>query len=308
MLANRLRKNLARLGPWARREQLDAWRLYDRDIPEIPWAIDRYGGRALATEYVTPVGRRLDEAAREKERAEVIAATAEVLAIPPSAVALRTRERHRSVEREAQGSPAHEFLIQEGKARLLVNLDDYLDTGLFLDHREARKRVAGQASGKSLLNLFCYTGSFSVQAGLAGARRTVSVDLSAAYLAWTERNLRLNSLAPEAHATVRSDVFEYLAAATETFDLIVLDPPTVSRSARGKSFEIQRAHVDLIRRSMTRLTRGGALLFSTNDRSFQLEAGALQQFDCVEISEQTQGRDFRERLHRSWEIRERARS
>ena len=138
MLENRLRKNLARIGPWAKRERLEAFRLYDRDIPDRPWLIDRYGDHVRVSEYVTPISRRLTETQRQQERDEVLAAVSSVLGVPPERIHWKTRERHKSLEREAQGSPAHEFAVSERGHRFLVNLEDYLDTGLFLDHRAAR--------------------------------------------------------------------------------------------------------------------------------------------------------------------------
>jgi 23S rRNA (guanine2445-N2)-methyltransferase / 23S rRNA (guanine2069-N7)-methyltransferase len=303
MLANRLRKNLARLEPWARREGLEAWRVYDRDIPEIPWSIDRYGDNALLTEHVTPVSLRQSEEAHADEVARVLDAAGSVLGLPPDRLFTRTRARHRSIEREAAGNPAHEFPVRERELRFLVNLTDYLDTGLFLDHREARRRVGTAAHGKRVLNLFCYTGAFTAYAAKGGASWTVSVDLSATYLAWAERNLRLNALTGDAHALVRADVFEWLRGSREEFDLIVLDPPTVSRSSRGKSFDIQSTHVELLRLALARLAPGGVLLFSTNHRTFRLEEGRLPEADVREITTETQSRDFREQLHRSWELR-----
>ena len=307
MLANRLRKNLARLGPWARREQLEAWRVYDRDIPEYPWAIDRYGEQALVTEYVTPIARRLEPAAREQELREVVAATAEVLGLAPGQVVTRTRERHRSIEREARGDPAHELAVGEHGLKFLVNLHDYLDTGLFLDHRRARRRVGDACAGGRVLNLFCYTGAFTVYAAKGGAAATVSVDLSATYLEWAERNLRLNGLAGPAHLLVRADAFAFLREGSAEFDWIVLDPPTVSRSSRGRSFEIQSAHVELIELALARLAPGGRILFSTNDQKFRLDSGSLAKHDVHEITADTASRDFREPAHRSWEIRGSAR-
>ena len=301
MLANRLRKNLARLGPWAKREKLDAWRLYDRDIPEYPWSIDLYGSRVLLTEHVTPVAHRLSVEARESERQAVLEATTSVLKLPSTSISPRTRERHRSVEREAQGSSIHEFPVREREHLFLVNLDDYLDTGLFLDHRQARQLVGKRAAGKRVLNLFCYTGSFTVYAAKGGARETTSVDLSSPYLGWAERNLRLNGIDLNTHRLVREDVFAFLRIGTSPFDMIVLDPPTVSRSAKGKSFEIQKAHTELLQLCARRLAPDGWILLSTNDRAFTLES--VPTLDAREID--TQSRDFRERAHRSWEIRRR---
>jgi 23S rRNA (guanine2445-N2)-methyltransferase / 23S rRNA (guanine2069-N7)-methyltransferase len=303
MLANRLRKNLARLEPWARREGLEAWRLYDRDIPEIPWSVDLYAGNALLTEHVTPVGLRHSVEKHAAELAGVHDAAASALGLPPERIFTRTRARHRSFEREAEGSAVHEIPVRERELQFLVNLSDYLDTGLFLDHREARRRIGAASTGRRVLNLFCYTGAFTAYAAQGGASRTVSVDLSATYLAWAERNLRLNALQGRAHELVRADVFEWLTANRDVFDLIVLDPPTVSRAARGRSFDVQSAHAGLIRLALQRLAAGGTLLFSTNHRAFRFEPGKLARVEVREITAETQSRDFREQLHRSWELK-----
>lgn len=305
MLANRLRKNLARLGPWARRERLGAWRLYDRDIPEMPWCVDLYGDRALVSEFVSPVARRASPAEREAEQAGVVAAVRGVLDLPRDRVLLKSRERHLSTARQAEGDPAHEFPVEEHGHRFLVNLVDYLDTGLFLDHRSARRRVGELSRDKRVLNLFCYTGAFSVYAAAGGASCTESVDLSPTYLEWAGRNLRLNGLDPDRHRLVRGDVFDYLRASRETFDLVVLDPPTLSRSKKGRSFDLQQAHPELIELCVGRLAKDGLLLFSTNFRQFRLEEGKLPGCLVREVTRDTTPPDFREGLHRAFEIRRR---
>ena len=299
---NRLKKNLARLGPWAKREDVNAWRLYDRDIPEHPWLVDVYGERALLQEYVTPVARRQSEVERQAAREEAVRSVSAATGIAATRIATKLRERHVSIEREAKGDVRHEFEVREQGARLLVNLEDYLDTGLFLDHRAARTRIAKAAAGKSLLNLFCYTGAFSVRAALGGAARSVSVDLSATYLDWAQRNFRLNSLGT-AHAIVRGDVFEFLRTASEAFDVVVLDPPTISRAKKGRSFDVQADHGELIRLSLARLKPGGLLLFSTNARTFTLDAKAVAGCAVKDVTKETTTPDFREPRHRAWELR-----
>lgn len=305
MLTARIRKNFARLKPIFRRTDTTAFRLYDRDIPERPWTVDVYGDRVIATEWVTPIALKQGEDARGVEQAEVEAALVSVLKIEPDNIHWRTRQRHRSVEREAAGNSRHEFEVREHGLRFLVNLDDYLDTGLFLDHRPARVRVAKEAAGKRLLNLFCYTGAFSVHAAGAGATRTQSVDLSQTYCAWAERNLALNGLSSAAHTVERADVFDFLKNSRDTFDIIVVDPPTVSRAAKGRSFEIQRVHKELIGLCLDRLAKGGLLFFSTNDRRFELDASAVRGEPCREVTSETTPPDFRSAVHRAWEIRKR---
>lgn len=303
MLENRLRRNAARLAARFAREGTDAWRLYDRDIPELPYTIDLYGPRVLVTEYVTPVASRLSPERRALEHEMVRAAAGAVAGVPAERLTWKRRERHVSFEREARGDPSHEFEVRERGRVLRVNLEDYLDTGLFLDHRPARARVAKAAAGRSLLNLFCYTGAFTVQAAGAGASRSTSVDLSPTYLAWAGRNLDANGFDRTSHVLVRADVFEFLRSATDTWDLIVLDPPTLSRSKAGRSFDLQKAHPELLRLALARLAPGGTLWFSTNDRRFSLDGSALTGRDVRDVTQETTPPDFREPVHRCWEIR-----
>ncbi|MFM2153701.1 MAG: hypothetical protein RL199_2136, partial [Pseudomonadota bacterium] len=198
---------------------------------------------------------------------------------------------------------SREFPVREHGLTFLVNVDDYLDTGLFLDHRTARRRLGKDARGKRVLNLFCYTGGFTVHAAAGGAALTESVDLSTTYLAWAERNLRANDLWRPEHRLVRADVFEHLRGSHDLFDVIVLDPPTTSRSKTGHGFEIQRAHPELIGLALARLAPGGTLLFSTNDRRFVLETTRLPPCEVREVTDATTPPDFREGRHRAFEIR-----
>jgi len=303
MFENRLRKNFARLGPWARRERIDAWRLYDQDVPEFPYTVDLYGDHVLVSEFVTPRGRQQGEEARALEHDAVVADVLAVTQVDPERLVFKQRVRHRSVERQASGRASHEFTVREHGLAFRVNLDDYLDTGLFLDHRAARRRVGKAAAGKRLLNLFCYTGAFSVHAAAGGAALTESVDLSATYLAWAGRNLEANGVSGPHHRLVRADVFEHLRRSRDTFDLVVLDPPTLSRSKAGHGFDVQRAHPELIALSLARLAPGGMLLFSTNDRRFRLETGRLPPCEVREVTDETTPQDFREGRHRSFEVR-----
>lgn len=301
--AHRLTRNRARLGPWAAREGLEAYRLYDRDVPEVPWTVDRYGAHVLAEERITPVARRQSAEERAAEEAEVLRAIAEVTGVDAAHLHVRRRERHGAARRtETRGTAGHEFPVLERGHRFLVNLTDYGDTGLFLDHRETRRRVGERSRGRRVLNLFCYTGSFTVYAAMGGADSTVSVDLSQTYLAWAERNFAANGLALPRHERVRADVFDFLRRDRERYDLVVLDPPTLSRSQRGRSFDVQQAHVELINRSLERLAPGGTLLFSTNYRRFSLEETRLRAQRVREITRETVPRDFREGIHRCWEI------
>ena len=195
--------------------------------------------------------------------------------------------------------------MRENGARLWVNLFDYLDTGLFLDHRPLRRRMAKEARGKRFLNLFCYTGVASVQAAVAGAASTTSVDLSATYLQWCADNLALNGLGGASHQLVQGDALAWLEAERGRYDVIFCDPPTFSNSARADDFDVQREHVRLLRAACARLAQGGALYFSNNFRRFRLDAEAVAQFaDCEEISASTIPPDFERngRIHRAWRL------
>jgi 23S rRNA (cytosine1962-C5)-methyltransferase len=302
-LANRLRKNARHLAKWARREGLEAYRLYDRDIPEFPYAIDRYGDWLHVQLFE---GKRpLSDA----DIAEHLAAIGETLAVPAAQLVLKLRRRQR-------GSSQYEKLDQQGPSLVVgerglqfeVNLHRYLDTGLFLDHRDTRRMVGGQAAGRSMLNLFAYTGSFTVYAAAGGARHTVTVDMSKTYQAWTWRNLALNGFDdPRRHELVASDVLAFLtraAAAGRRFDLIVLDPPSFSNSKRmSGSFDVQRDHPALLRATLELLAPGGQLYFSNNRQGFKLEPSLTEQWHFEEITARTVPEDFKRRQpHRCWRV------
>ncbi len=299
---NRLRKNLARLAPWAKREGIGAWRVYDRDLPEAPYAVDRYGDRVLVTEYESAVGRRQSRSERAGEIEETGRAIEAVLGVSREAILRKTRTRHRSTERRARGDASHEFPVEEHGRRFLVNLVDYLDTGLFLDQRVARERLAEIAPGQRVLNLFSYTGAFSVYAATGGAREVTSVDLSGTYLAWARRNFEVNGVEPRRHPLVRADVVDFLRASDATWETIVLDAPTASRSSGGHSFDLQSAHPRLLQLALARLAPGGRLFFSTNDRRFRLAFSGAEDLSIREITRETTPPDFRHAPHRAFEV------
>jgi 23S rRNA (cytosine1962-C5)-methyltransferase len=299
-LINRVLKNSRHLRKWARREGLEAFRLYDRDIPELPYAIDRYGDWLHVQLFEKK--RPLEEDPRE--------ALAAALEIPLAQVCLKHRQRQRGAEQyEKLSEDAPSFSVRERDLLFEVNMGRYLDTGLFLDHRETRRMVREAAQGKSLLNLFAYTGSFTVYAAAGGAARTLTVDMSQTYQAWTRRNLWLNRLDDaRRHQLLCADVLKFLdgaLASGERFDLIVLDPPSFSNSKRMRdSFDIQRDHPGLLRKVLRLLAPRGELFFSTNRGGFKLDAGlsALARFE--EISALTVPEDFRRYLpHRCWRVR-----
>jgi len=314
MVANRLRKNLRNSRRWREREGITCFRAYDADLPEYAAAVDVYaeeGGQGRTflhvQEYAAPA--TVPEADARRRLGELLDAVREVFALPPAQVAVKRRQRGKGGSKYGRMDQRGEFfVVREGGARLWVNLFDYLDTGLFLDHRPVRLRIAGEAAGKRFLNLFCYTGAASVQAAVGGAASTTSVDLSATYLDWAARNLALNGVAGPKHRLVQADAVAWLEADRGQYDLVFCDPPTFSNSARAEDFDTQRDHVRLLRAAVARLAPGGLLLFSNNYRRFRLDEAALAEFAQVrEISPDTIGPDFARnpRIHRCWELRRR---
>jgi 23S rRNA (guanine2445-N2)-methyltransferase / 23S rRNA (guanine2069-N7)-methyltransferase len=314
MVANRLRKNDRRLRAWRQRSTTTCYRLYDADLPEYAAAVDVYQeseGRqrrfAHVQEYQAP--RQIPVETAERRLDELCQAVCEVLDIAPGQLALKTRARGKGGSKYGRLASRGEFFpVREGAVTLEVNLFDYLDTGLFLDHRPVRRRIAGEAAGRRFLNLFCYTGAATVHAAVAGAAATVSVDLSATYLDWARRNLARNGVDVAAHALVQSDVMTWLAGHRERYDLIFCDPPTFSNSKRADDFDVQRAHVPLLERAVACLAPGGLLLFSNNFRRFRLDEPSVSAFaDVREITPQTIDPDFarNSRIHQCWELRAR---
>ena len=241
-----------------------------------------------------------------RRRNELLAAAREVFEVPAEQVALKTRERGKGGSKYGRFEQRGEFVhVREHGALLQVNLFDYLDTGLFLDHRPLRGQMAAQSKGRRFLNLFCYTGVASVEAAVAGASATTSVDLSGTYLEWCSRNLALNGHAGARHQLVQADALAWLEAERGQYDVIFCDPPTFSNSARADDFDIQREHVRLLRAAKARLAAGGVLYFSNNFRRFKLDEEAITQFaSCEEISPKTIDPDFERnaRIHRAWRL------
>lgn len=318
MVANRLRKNLRALKKWREREAVTCFRAYDADLPEYAAAIDVYHGVPEESpdavpqtwlhvqEYLAPA--TIPEATARQRLGDLVQAAMEVFELPRTHIALKTRQRGKGGSKYGRFDARGQFLlVREGAATLRVNLFDYLDTGLFLDHRPLRRRLAAQARDLRLLNLFSYTGAVSVQAGLGGAASTTSVDLSPTYLEWAAKNLAGNGLTGPAHRLVQADVMEWLAAERNRYDLIFCDPPTFSNSARADDFDLQREHVALIRAGMARLTAGGLLLFTNNFRRFRMDPALADEFDLRDIHAATLDPDFARnpRIHAAWEVRAR---
>ncbi|HKQ24936.1 MAG TPA: class I SAM-dependent methyltransferase [Burkholderiales bacterium] len=304
MLLNRVAKNFKHLKRWARREGIECFRVYDRDIPELPFALDVYGQSAQLQEYSAPIA---DVRAQREWRSAMHGAAAQALEMSMRQVVLKQRHGQSPEAQYRKLGPREDFIVSEGGHRFIVNLTEYLDTGLFLDHRETRARVQGLAKGGHVLNLFCYTGSFSVYAAAGGAKTTTSVDLSNSYLDWARRNFELNGMDAGRHRLIRADARRFVrdeAAAGQRYDLIVLDPPSFSNSKRMEGvLAVQRDHVALIHECIELLAREGELLFATNLRSFRLDAAALTGLKIAEISSQTVPPDFRNRkIHKCWRI------
>lgn len=310
MLANRLRKNLKNVGRWARQQGHSCYRLYDADMPEYAFAIDVYTDidgqiHIHMQEYKAPAS--VTEADAEQRRRQSVLAVQYVMQLPSQFISIKVRERQRGKHQyQPSREQGQDLVVQEGDARFIVNLERYLDTGLFLDHRPMRRYVHEHASGKDVLNLFCYTGAVSVQAVLGGARRTVSVDLSNTYLSWAQRNLELNQLNLHSNELVEMDCLRYLQKCTHYFDLIFLDPPTFSNSKSTDSvLDIQRDHGELIELCMQRLRVQGTLIFSTNMRKFKLDEGLAERFAIEAFSAASIDKDFARntRIHQVWLLR-----
>jgi 23S rRNA (guanine2445-N2)-methyltransferase / 23S rRNA (guanine2069-N7)-methyltransferase len=304
MFANRLQKNRRQLNRWLRQNDIQCYRLYDADMPEYAVAVDVYGEHVHVQEYAAPKSVDADKA--QARLLDALAAIPQALGIPRENVQVKRRERQTGLRQYERQAEQGEFLeVREGQVKLLVNLTDYLDTGLFLDHRPMRLRIASEARGKRFLNLFCYTGAATVHAAAGGARTTTSVDLSKTYLDWARRNLALNGFS-EKNQLVQADVMQWLAKEQGEYDLIFIDPPTFSNSKRMQDvFDVQRDQRTLINEAMRLLAKDGTLYFSNNFRKFELEPELAELYDIEEISAQTIDQDFARnpKIHRAWRIR-----
>ncbi len=305
MFKNRLKKNFAHLQKWAKRNQISCYRVYDADLPEYAFAIDIYNDHAVLQEYVAP--HSIDPQLAAKRSQELINVVPVTLGMPAEHVIVKQRRQqkgsHQYQKMNQQGRSIH---VNEGMARFGVNLYDYLDTGLFLDHRPLRLRFARLPKGTRFLNLFCYTATASVHAALAGAI-TTNVDLSNTYLTWAEDNFKLNQLNVAKHQFIQEDCLEWLKVTDDRFDVIFLDPPSFSNSKRMENtLDIQRDHESLINTAMRLLSKDGLLYFSTNFRQFKLSAAIGQSYTVKDISAETIDLDFQrnKRIHRCYLITE----
>ncbi|MDA9014481.1 bifunctional 23S rRNA (guanine(2069)-N(7))-methyltransferase RlmK/23S rRNA (guanine(2445)-N(2))-methyltransferase RlmL [Porticoccaceae bacterium] len=309
MLFNRLQKNQRRLKGWLKKADISCYRLYDADIPEYAAAIDIYEQRIYVQEYAAP---STIETHIAKQRFDTIKRAVKEFAGDRFAKVYykeRRRQKGDSQYQRLNEESSESVVVSEGRARFEVNLSDYLDTGLFLDHRPVRQLVGQLSTGKSLLNLFCYTASATVQAALAGTKSSLSIDMSNTYLDWAQRNFELNSLSPSKHQLLRADCLKWLEEDSQTFDVIFLDPPTFSNSKKMESvLDVQRDHPELIRQAMAKLNPEGTLVFSNNFRKFKLDELISRQFSCENITAQTLDSDFERnpRIHNVWLITKRS--
>lgn len=297
-LANRLTKNAPARRKWAAKEGVTAFRLYDLDMPEWPVAIDSYAGVIHVIAYPS---RKQLRAGVGLLRDQVTQACATGLGVNAADVVVKVHEPRPWGEAPFERAPGPTRLVtvEEYGRRFECNLTDYLDTGLFLDHRLTRRQVGAESQGKRFLNLFAYTGSFSVHARAGGAAETTTVDLSNTYCSWAERNLALNGFAPgPKHRVIRDDVLAWLERDRGTYDVIVVDPPSFSSSKKmGRRFEVQRDHAHLVETCLARVAPKGVVYFSNNFLEFELDERLSF---GVEITKQTFPADFRRTLHRCW--------
>ena len=313
MFGNRIAKNVKQLAKWAEREGVSCYRLYDADMPEYSFAIDRYaeadGARVwlYVQEYAPP--KTIDPNAAQRRRNEALAALPAATGVAADNIHMRQRRRTTRGEQYEKLAADGDFrLVAEGGLKFWVNFTDYLDTGLFLDHRTTRGRLREAAARKRFLNLFAYTGSATVYAAAGRARETTTVDMSATYLDWAQRNLAVNGFSGREHQFIQEDCIAWLKSAVaerREFDLIFLDPPTFSNSKRMSDiFDVQRDHAALIDRCMALLARGGKLVFSNNAQKFEMDADISGRYKVTDISRATLPKDFERnpRIHQCYEL------
>ena len=304
--ANRLKKNTKSLKGWLKSNQIDCYRLYDADIPEYNVAIDIYGDYLVIQEYAAP--KTIDEQKAKKRLQEVLYWAPKVLQVPTDKVILKTRAKQTGKNQYQRVDKSKQSItMNEHGALFKINLWDYLDTGLFLDHRKTRQIVAKKSKNKSLLNLFAYTGSVSVQAALHGASSITTVDMSNTYLNWAQDNFALNKLNGHKYQFIQADCLDWLKKNTTAFDIIFIDPPTFSNSKRMEdSFDVQRDHVDLITDALKSLAPGGEIFFTNNKRNFKIDFDAMEALGikAQAMSDVTRDKDFarNKHIHNSWSI------
>jgi 23S rRNA (guanine2445-N2)-methyltransferase / 23S rRNA (guanine2069-N7)-methyltransferase len=300
-LLNRLKKNRQKLKKWIQQNQIECYRLYDADLPDYAAAIDCYQDWVHIQEYAPP--KTIDRTKSEFRKMQLINAVSHILDCPLSHIVVKTRAKQKGTQQYVRlDDQRHALTVTENQLKFKVNLQDYLDTGLFLDHRLTRKRIFSAAKNKHFLNLFCYTGAATLYAAAGGALSTTSVDLSQTYLEWCRDNLSLNRLLSRSHQLIQADCLTWLTNCSQRFDLIFLDPPTFSNSKRmDETLDIQRDHVPLISDAMSLLNPGGELIFSTNRKKFSLDPDLSKRYAIQDITTLTTDLDFKRRpLHQCW--------
>ena len=304
--ANRLQKNIKKISKWAKQQGLDAYRLYDADLPEYNLAVDRYADYIVVQEYAAP--KNIDKNKARQRLLDAVTATLHVTGVETNKLILKVRQKQKGTNQyEKLANKGEYFYVNEYGVQLWVNLTDYLDTGLFLDHRLTRKMIGELAKGKDFLNLFAYTGSATVHAALGGAKSTTTVDMSNTYLNWAEQNLILNDIEGKQHKLIQADCLQWLEKCDRQFDLIFVDPPTFSNSKRmEESWDVQRDHVKLMSNLKRVLSNNGAIVFSNNKRGFKMNLVALEELglSAVEISHKMLPLDFErnKQIHNCWMI------
>ncbi|EMQ2877737.1 bifunctional 23S rRNA (guanine(2069)-N(7))-methyltransferase RlmK/23S rRNA (guanine(2445)-N(2))-methyltransferase RlmL [Vibrio navarrensis] len=302
--ANRLKKNIGKVGKWAKKEQLDCYRIYDADLPEYNVAIDIYLDHIVIQEYAAP--KDIPEEKAKRRLTDIIRATIQVTGIEANKVVLKVREKQKGRNQyQKMAQVAQTMEVNEYGVKLIVNLYDYLDTGLFLDHKITRRRLGEMAQGKDFLNLFAYTGSATVHAAKGGARSTTTVDMSKTYLQWAKDNMALNGCVGNQHKFEQADCLQWLENAQGQYDLIFIDPPTFSNSKRMEaSFDVQRDHIKLMKNLKRLLRPGGTIVFSNNKRHFKMDLESLLELglNAQNISSQTLPLDFErnKQIHNCW--------
>ncbi|HHE3641612.1 TPA: bifunctional 23S rRNA (guanine(2069)-N(7))-methyltransferase RlmK/23S rRNA (guanine(2445)-N(2))-methyltransferase RlmL [Pasteurella multocida] len=304
---NRLQKNSKKIEKWAKQQGINAYRLYDADLPEYNLAVDRYDDHIVVQEYAAP--KNIDENKARQRLLDAVTATLQVTGVETNKLILKVRQKQKGTNQyEKLANKGDYFYVNEYGAKLWVNLTDYLDTGLFLDHRLTRKMLGEMAKGKDALNLFAYTGSATVHMALGGAKSTTTVDMSNTYLNWAEQNLLLNELEGKQHKLIQADCLQWLARCDRQFDLIFVDPPTFSNSKRMEdSWDVQRDHIKLMTQLKRILRPNGTIVFSNNKRGFKMDFEGLSALglSAVDITAKTLPLDFErnKQIHNCWVVR-----
>lgn len=303
--ANRFKKNLKKYLKWARKAEISCFRVYDRDLPEYNLSVDIYGKWAYVQEYMPP--KTIDPEIARTRFNQALRAVKETLGLRSDRVFVKRRMRQKGKNQyQKQDNKKKFYQVQEGTCRFLVNFHDYVDSGLFLDHRPIRQIIENEAQGRRFLNLFAYTGTATVHAAMGGAATTTTVDLSRTYTDWTAMNLALNGFGENNHRVIKSDCLQWLSKERDLYDMIFVDPPTFSNTSKEKLvFDVQRDHTTLLSRSMDRLSKDGILYFSTNFRRFTLDPQLANRYDIKDISNSTIPLDFsrNQKIHYCWELR-----